>query len=167
MMTTLMGMLTVAQARPPLRVLVITSPPWGVYEEKYDTALDALQIKVGLHTCTTALADGVLSWDVFFLSNLTHCVIACCVMLCSSCTMCLHTHDSLLAVSTLRMFLFFGHHTLCDYVVCHHNFKHSVEHGVLLVLSLTFWHGPRCVCAYSCTCLAACTAQHGQHHQVP
>lgn len=31
---------------PRLRVLIVTSPPWGVYDETHDQALDSTQMKV-------------------------------------------------------------------------------------------------------------------------
>ena len=41
-----MAEITAAKGRPELRVLVLTSPPWGVFNEAHDLAVPSDQIGV-------------------------------------------------------------------------------------------------------------------------
>ena len=50
-MDQVMPMITAAKKRPPLRVLVLTSPPWGVFQhDVHDVPIDDHKIKVHAHT---------------------------------------------------------------------------------------------------------------------
>ena len=42
----IMAEITAAKGRPELRVLVLTSPPWGVFDEAHDKAVPSDQIGV-------------------------------------------------------------------------------------------------------------------------